>query len=351
MTCRPSGPRPTCPPSHARTADGDRVPEARRRTIPTVRNDRRRPQRLAHDRHRRAAGTPHLPAGSAADGPYALDIDPERPAGATPRLRVLELPPGGAHTFDTGDSEWIVLPLSGGCTVHDRPGEIFELRGRDSVFSGVSDFAYVPRDARRESPPAPAAASRSPARAATAGCPPATAPPPASRSSCAAPATAPARSTTSARPASSTCDQLIAVEVLTPGGNWSSYPPHKHDEHRPGEESELEEIYYFEIAGPGHAGPRLPARLPVRAGPRHGRPRRGPQRRRRAHPRRLARPVHRRARPRHVLPQRHGRARARARVADLRPPRPRLDPRHLARASPSTPACPSTTRPGRRPTR
>ncbi|MFF3151515.1 5-deoxy-glucuronate isomerase, partial [Streptomyces sp. NPDC057927] len=44
------------------------------------------------------------------------------------------------------------------------------------------------------------------------------------------------------------CDKLIAVEVITPGGNWSSFPPHKHDEHRPGEESELEEIYYFEFA-------------------------------------------------------------------------------------------------------
>lgn len=47
------------------------------------------------------------------------------------------------------------------------------------------------------------------------------------------------------------CDRLIAVEVLTPGGNWSSYPPHKHDENHPGVESELEEIYYFEIEGGG----------------------------------------------------------------------------------------------------
>ena len=47
--------------------------------------------------------------------------------------------------------------------------------------------------------------------------------------------------------------RLIACEVLTPAGNWSSYPPHKHDEQRPGE-SELEEIYYFEVA-PGPAGP------------------------------------------------------------------------------------------------
>ena len=36
--------------------------------------------------------------------------------------------------------------------------------------------------------------------------------------------------------------------MITPAGNWSSYPPHKHDEDRPGE-SVLEEIYYFEIRG------------------------------------------------------------------------------------------------------
>jgi 5-deoxy-glucuronate isomerase len=43
------------------------------------------------------------------------------------------------------------------------------------------------------------------------------------------------------------------VEVLTPGGNWSSYPPHKHDEEGP-DESALEEVYYFEVAhgGPGY---------------------------------------------------------------------------------------------------
>jgi 5-deoxy-glucuronate isomerase len=56
-------------------------------------------------------------------------------------------------------------------------------------------------------------------------------------------------------------DSLIAVEVITPAGNWSSYPPHKHDEDRPGHESALEEIYYFEVApeagAPADAGPGL----------------------------------------------------------------------------------------------
>ena len=44
-------------------------------------------------------------------------------------------------------------------------------------------------------------------------------------------------------------DSIIACEILTPAGNWSSYPPHKHDEEHEGRESELEEIYYFEMRG------------------------------------------------------------------------------------------------------
>jgi len=89
----------------------------------------------------------HLKANTAADGPYALDIDPGRAGWGYSSLRVLDLPPGGHHSFATGDSEWIVLPLSGGCTVLTDDGDVLELAGRESVFSGVTDFAYVPRDA------------------------------------------------------------------------------------------------------------------------------------------------------------------------------------------------------------
>jgi 5-deoxy-glucuronate isomerase len=49
-------------------------------------------------------------------------------------------------------------------------------------------------------------------------------------------------------------DRLIAVEVLTPGGNWSSYPPHKHDTESD-VESALEEIYYFEVADAAQGEP------------------------------------------------------------------------------------------------
>ena len=49
--------------------------------------------------------------------------------------------------------------------------------------------------------------------------------------------------------------RIVCVEVYTPGGNWSSYPPHKHDEHRVSDagdllEADLEEIYYYKIDKP-----------------------------------------------------------------------------------------------------
>jgi 5-deoxy-glucuronate isomerase len=43
---------------------------------------------------------------------------------------------------------------------------------------------------------------------------------------------------------------LLVVEVVTPGGNWSSYPPHKHDTLTEGEETSLEETYYHRLNPP-----------------------------------------------------------------------------------------------------
>ncbi|MEU8467903.1 5-deoxy-glucuronate isomerase [Streptomyces sp. NPDC029006] len=191
----------------------------------------------------------HLPRGTTANDRYAVDIGPERAGWTHSSLRVVELTPGGTQTFTTGDSEWIVLPLEGGCTVRIEQSE-FQLRGRESVFAGVSDFVYAPRDTRVQ------IASGAGGRFALAGAKcerrlparygPAPEVPVEERGSgrCAR------RVRNFASADSFDCGKLIAVEVITPGGNWSSYPPHKHDEHRPGEESELEEIYYFEIDGP-----------------------------------------------------------------------------------------------------
>lgn len=193
----------------------------------------------------------YVPAGSAAVGPYALDIGPERAGWTHSALRVVELAPGAGHAFATGDSEWLVIPLNGGCTVRIE-GEVMELLGRESVFSGVTDFAYVPRDAdaqissdaggrfalagakcERRLPARYGPASEVPVELRGAG-------------GCSR------QVNNFAAAGVFECDRLIAVEVLTPGGNWSSYPPHKHDEPLPGAESVLEEIYYFEIDPGAH---------------------------------------------------------------------------------------------------
>jgi 5-deoxy-glucuronate isomerase len=192
----------------------------------------------------------YVPAGSSGSGPYTLDLSPERSVLGHTSLRVLPLAPGGSHAFHTGESEWIVLPLAGSCTV-TADGQRFELRGRAGVFEGVSDFAYVPPDARV------GVASEGGGRFALAGarCEGERRPLPARyRPASEVPVELRGAGSCSRQvnnfAAADTFDaeKLIAVEVLTPGGNWSSYPPHKHDECRPGAESELEEIYYFEIA-------------------------------------------------------------------------------------------------------
>ncbi|WP_328538688.1 5-deoxy-glucuronate isomerase [Streptomyces sp. NBC_00344] len=189
-------------------------------------------------------------AGSEAHGPYALDIGPERAGWAHCALRILRLDPGGSHVLSTDDSEWIVLPLTGGCTVAV-DGETIELGGRAGVFSAASDFAYVPRDARAR------ISSGAGGRFALAGAkcgrrlPARYGPAPEVPVELRGSGSCSRQVNNFAAAGTFECDRLIAVEVLTPGGNWSSFPPHKHDENRPGEESQLEEIYYFEIAGEG----------------------------------------------------------------------------------------------------
>lgn len=48
-------------------------------------------------------------------------------------------------------------------------------------------------------------------------------------------------------PSSFPADKLVVFEVYTPGGNWSSYPPHKHDVDQPPVEVDLDEIYYYRM--------------------------------------------------------------------------------------------------------
>jgi 5-deoxy-glucuronate isomerase len=195
----------------------------------------------------------YLPAGTAPSAPFVTELTPEACGWTYSSLRVLELGPGAEATFRTGPDEMLVLPLSGGCDV-TVDGEEFGLQGRADVFSRVTDFAYLPIDA------AVTVRSAAGGRFALPG---------ARAGRRLAPRYGPAEqvpveirgSGLATRQVNNFCapdafetDKLVSVEVLTPGGNWSSYPPHKHDQARPGE-AVLEEIYYFEVGtGPDAPG-------------------------------------------------------------------------------------------------
>ncbi|GII85994.1 5-deoxy-glucuronate isomerase [Sphaerisporangium siamense] len=188
----------------------------------------------------------YIPAGSTAQAPWALCVTPARAGWTYAGLRALNLS-GETAEFATGDEEMLVVPLSGSCVV-ECDGERLELRGRESVFAGVTDFAYLPVRATaritgrgRFALPSAVAERRLPVRYGAAADVPV---------EVRGAGQATRQVNNFCAPEVFACDRLMAVEVLTPGGNWSSYPPHKHD--TPGDgEAVLEEIYYFE-GGPGY---------------------------------------------------------------------------------------------------
>jgi len=188
-----------------------------------------------------------LRRGAAQSKPFETVVTPQSAGWGFSGLRIVDLAIGARVSFTTGDEEMIVLPLAGGCDV-TCDDERVTLTGRRSVFSRVTDFAYLPRDTAvtiraatggRFALPAARADRRLPFRYG-----PAEDVPVELRGA----GQASRQVNNFCTPDSFEADRLIAVEVLTPGGNWSSYPPHKHDAPGP-DETALEEIYYFEVAG------------------------------------------------------------------------------------------------------
>jgi 5-deoxy-glucuronate isomerase len=193
----------------------------------------------------------HVPAGSATDGADALVLTPHHAGWTYCGLRVITLAPGEARTFDTGDSELFVLPLSATGLTVTVGADTFEVAGRTTVFARVTDFVYVGRDSSFT------VVSESGGEVAL----------PSARCERALPARYGAADDVSieirgAGPATrqvtnfgspeqwAHADKLMCVELLTPDGNWSSYPPHKHDD-SPECPVNNEELYYFRI---GRAG-------------------------------------------------------------------------------------------------
>ena len=201
----------------------------------------------------------HLPAGSTGRGNYETIVDPgAREGWVHTGLRVLALAPGGSEVVTANGVEAMVVPLNGACDVAVG-GEDHHLRGREYVFASATDVLYVPvgsqltissKDGGRFALATAVATGSHPVALIRAEDVPVE-------------IRGGGNMTSKVRNfgtvgAFDQMDSLIACEVITPGGNWSSYPAHKHDEtvdDGEHQESELEEIYYYEIqdgpSGPG----------------------------------------------------------------------------------------------------
>lgn len=201
------------------------------------------------------------PAGSRAQDGLDLVIDERVEGWAHTGLVVATLGPGEALTRDLGEWEAMVVPLSGGAAVQV-DGHQHTLTGRESVFAGPTDILYAPAGSVLTLTASQGRGSRLAvclARAKGSGGGEEDLPV-AYLSGAQVPVELRGAGVASRQvrnfgvPGVLGASRLIACEVVTPAGNWSSWPPHKHDTERPGRESELEEIYYFETRATDERG-------------------------------------------------------------------------------------------------
>lgn len=187
--------------------------------------------------------------GSLERAPWSAVVDSSMPGWAHTGIRVASIETGDAIELGAGELERVIVPLAGSFDVNwsraESVGSI-RLAGRASVFEGPTDVAYLGRDT--------SAVITGSGRFAVAEAPAAEHHPSVHIETSVVPVELRGAGRSSrqvhnfATPAVLEASSLIVCEVITPAGNWSSYPPHKHDELVPGREARLEEIYYFESA-------------------------------------------------------------------------------------------------------
>lgn len=188
----------------------------------------------------------HVPAGSTGHDSLTVDISAADAGWTYSGLRVAVLEAGESLALDTGDDELLVLPLAGGVDV-ETGGEVHRLTGRPGVFQGITDSLYVPRRTAMTLTSAAGGRFALPAATAVRDLPVRYLGRDQVRTDLRGAGDCSRQVNNYALNNGVETSHLLCCEVLTPGGNWSSYPAHKHDR-RGADERELEEIYYFEIA-------------------------------------------------------------------------------------------------------
>jgi 5-deoxy-glucuronate isomerase len=159
----------------------------------------------------------------------------------------------------TADGEELIVILSGVLDV-EVDGELLgRAGGRANVFEGPGDAVYVPPNAG-----VTLTAIGGDAEVVVAGAPLADAPaghariirPPDQRLSSVGDGNW-ARQVRTILGPEHEAGRLLVGETINPPGNWSSYPPHKHDVHNPPQEVQLEEVYLFKVDPAGGFGVQI----------------------------------------------------------------------------------------------
>jgi 5-deoxy-glucuronate isomerase len=186
------------------------------------------------------------------DSGELIAVTPEGAGWEYTSLIVRRLAPGETWSYRTGPEEVALVPLGGRCRVA-ATGHEWTIGDRSNVFAGRPWGVYLPLDSSFT------VTAESPLELAICGArADKTLPPKLIR---------PEEVAVEIRGAGNACrqinhiikpdfpaDRLLIVEVFTPSGNWSSYPPHKHDVSDMPLEADLEEIYYYRIDPPDGFG-------------------------------------------------------------------------------------------------
>jgi 5-deoxy-glucuronate isomerase len=198
-----------------------------------------------------AAARPRLRRAAAPDPEGRVNaVTPETAGWEYLGCAAWRLEPGQSIAFPSDDQERLVLVLEGRASVAAGEREFGEIGSRASVFDGPPPPVVLVEPGRPLS-----IAATSTALIVVGSAPGG----PVHRTALVAPedilVEARGSGNTARRihhllPPGAEAGRLIAFEVFTPGGNWSSYPPHKHDTEDPPTEAYLEELYYYRFARP-----------------------------------------------------------------------------------------------------
>ncbi len=170
-------------------------------------------------------------------------------------VEVRRLAKGETWTSETGQTEAVFVILSGVANIASNRGEWENVGRRKSVFAGMPHALYVSRSTSLTVTAADEMLEFAYATApATTDHPPRLVTPDDVKIEIRGGHNN-TRQINQIVPPGFDCERLVAVEVYTPSGNWSSYPPHKHDAHRVAAdgqlaEGDLEEFYCYKFAKP-----------------------------------------------------------------------------------------------------